>query len=165
MDHASDAAGQIADRRIETNPPGAPRRQPFPIIDEESLEEHPKARKTQDMYRIRFSPRSEDWVTWTAFSLLPRCAPTTWWTDLVALAQRENPSLALPAGWERVPEIRPWECVPSPGDYERASRCRMRPSRRRVSTSVRALREPHHGKSTTSRPCSRNRFRLRSNFL
>jgi hypothetical protein len=75
-----------------------------------------------------FSSASEDWVTWTAFWLLESITPQTWWADLVALAKAGNPSLALPPGWERIPEVRLWETIASPAGYERASRERMRSS-------------------------------------
>lgn len=97
----------------------------FPIIDSERFALNAKSRKRHDQWRILHSPASEDWVTWTAFALLPRGAPGRWWTDLVALAQRENPVLALPAGWREAPEPCLWQRVPSPAGYERASRARM----------------------------------------
>jgi hypothetical protein len=75
-----------------------------------------------------YSKASEDWVTWTVFGLLERCAPTAWWPDLVKLARIENPRLMLPPGWDEIPEVRLWQPVPSPCGYETASRDRMRQS-------------------------------------
>jgi hypothetical protein len=116
-------------RMIESTMRGASaadgRPRAFPIIDEDRFADHPKSHKPHDLRRILRSPNSEDWVTWTAFALLERCAPATWWPHLVAVAKCENPVLALPAGWDEVPELRLWQSVRSPPDYERMSRERM----------------------------------------
>jgi hypothetical protein len=116
----------------------APRRKPgpihsdqrvaFPIIDQDRFQHHPKFRKSQDLKRMQYSKASEDWVTWTVFGLLERYAPTSWWFDLVKLARTENPRLILPPGWNEIPEVRLWQCVPPPCGYETASRDRMRRS-------------------------------------
>jgi hypothetical protein len=100
----------------------------FPIIDYDRFQSHPKFRKSHDLKRILYSKTSEDWVTWTVFGLLARYAPTTWWFDLVKLARVENPRLIPPPGWDEIPEVRLWQCVPSPAGYETASRVRMQRS-------------------------------------
>jgi hypothetical protein len=98
----------------------------YPLLDRERFERHPKARKPQDRERILSSKTSEDWVTWSAFTLLERTAPATWWQRLVMLARANNPTLTLPFGWEAKPQVRLWAAVPSPSAYEAASRERMR---------------------------------------
>jgi hypothetical protein len=100
----------------------------FALIDHEQLMSLPKARKAQDMRRIQHSPNSEDWVTWTAFALVQRLAPGTWWKHLVALARRDNANLALPDGWAAMPKISLWRSVPAPRGYETSSRARLRAS-------------------------------------
>lgn len=121
-------------------PAGADRRRSaFPIIDLEQFGRLAKSRKGRDVERMLSSPISEDWVTWTAFRLLQRCAAKTWWPDLVALARKENPRLALPSGWEQIPELLPWQSVASPRGYEAASRDRLRRS------EVGAWQERSHG--------------------
>src|SRR5262249_13354625 len=100
----------------------------FPILDRDRFLHHPKSRKSRDLKRMVHAKASEDWVTWTAFGLLERFAPTTWWPDLVALAKADNPRLELPAGWDDIPEVRLWETVSAPRGYETASRERMRTS-------------------------------------
>jgi hypothetical protein len=72
-----------------------------------------------------YSPISEDWLTWSVFALLERYASTEWWAALVDLARQENARLTMPAGSHQVPQIQLWQTLPSPTDYERASRERM----------------------------------------
>ncbi|SRR5216683_3819521 len=98
----------------------------FSIVDRARFDAHPKSRKPRDRARMLYSPASEDWVTWTAFALLERYAPTIWWPDLVILANRENPRLVMPTGWHEIPQVRLWQTVRSPRGYECASRERMR---------------------------------------
>ena len=98
----------------------------FPILDPARFERHRKSRKPQDRERMLFSRNSEDWVTWTAFEFLERCAPDTWWPHLVGLAKAENPGLTLPTHWDKLPVIRLWQSTPAPRAYEQASRERMR---------------------------------------
>jgi hypothetical protein len=103
-------------------------RPPYRIIHQANFERHPKSRKPQDRYRMLNSGNSEDWVTWTAFRLLESLTPQMWWLNLVALAKAENPSLALPLGWEQTPLVNLWNLTASPASYEKASRERMRSS-------------------------------------
>jgi hypothetical protein len=112
---------------IHGEQPGA-----FPIIDQDRFRQHPKFRKSQDLKRMLYSEASEDRVTWTVFGLLERYARTSWWFDLVKLARTENPRLNLSLGWDEIPEVRLWRCVPSPRGYETASRDRMRRSNNRA---------------------------------
>jgi hypothetical protein len=102
-------------------------RMAFPIFQRGDFDTLKKSRKLHDLERILYSRSSEDWVTWTVFRLLEH-AVTSWWADLVALAIAENPRLTLPPRWEQIPLIQPWETVPSPLKYEKASRERMRRS-------------------------------------
>lgn len=76
------------------------------------------------------SGNSEDWVTWTAFRLLESLESLTpnWWLNLVTLAKADNPSLALPLGWEQTPLVKLWDLIASPPGYEKRSRERMRSS-------------------------------------
>jgi hypothetical protein len=111
--------------RREPGPIHSEQRAAFPIIDQERFQRHAKSRKPQDLERMLYSKASEDWVTWTVFGLLEKYTHTAWWFDLVKLARSENPRLILPPGWDEIPEVLLWQCVPSPCRYETASRDRM----------------------------------------
>jgi hypothetical protein len=128
-------------------PTATERREPYPILDRDRFERHPKARKPQDRDRMLFSQASEDWVTWTAFRLLERYACTSWWRDLVDRAKAENPQLALPHDWDETPEVRLWRSVSSPSGYEKASRERMRSSNNPVWVARSLDRRPVEGAS------------------
>ncbi len=104
------------------------RREPYSLLDADRLMALPKARKEEDMRRMLHSPNSEDWVTWNAFAIVEKLASQTWWKHLVRLAQQANPMAILPGNWEETPVVSLWRCVPSPKEYERASRERMRGS-------------------------------------
>lgn len=97
----------------------------FPVLDLESLLSLAKASKTQDIRRILHSPRSEDWVTWNTTRLLQRRHPASWWPDLarLALARAAVPDPSLPR--RSIRAVDPWRLVPSPRQYESASRSRM----------------------------------------
>lgn len=101
---------------------------PYRIIHQAEFERHPKSRKPVDRDRMLGSRVSEDWVTWNAFRLLELLTPDKWWPNLVTLAKAENPSLALPVGWEQSPLVNLWDLIASPTSYEKASRERMRNS-------------------------------------
>jgi hypothetical protein len=122
-------------------------REPFPIMDRDRFDRHPKARKIQDRERMLYSNASEDWVTWTAFRLLEKYAPTTWWPDLVELAKDENPQLTLPSAWQKTPEVLLWETVASPRGYEIASRERMRRSNNLAWVARSKIPRPVEGES------------------
>jgi hypothetical protein len=124
-----------------------PPRAEYPIIERDRFELHPKSRKKTDCERIRYSGNSEDWVTWTAFALLERHIPTTWWCSLVDLACSHNSGLALPDGWEATPEVRLWATVRSPQAYERKSRERMRFSKDPIWVARSRDPKPVEGKS------------------
>jgi|GraSoi_2013_60cm_1033757.scaffolds.fasta_scaffold14962_3 hypothetical protein len=118
--------------RCKDDPIAGERREAFAIIDQDEFQRHSKFRKPRDLKRMLYYKTSEDWVTWTVFALLKRYAPKTWWSDLVKLARVQNSRLILPSGWEETPEVKLWECVPSPPRYETASRARMQRSNNKV---------------------------------
>ncbi len=98
----------------------------YPVLALEKLKNHAKWFKRQDQERILRSSRSEDWVTWNAFALLTSTAGSSWWPRLLSLAEESNSNLKVPAGWLEIPEVRLWQTVASPREYEAANRARMR---------------------------------------
>jgi hypothetical protein len=102
----------------------------FPILNSAALYSLPKATKTGDIDRMLCSPNSEDWVTWNLLTLLSQTLPQGWWQHLLDCATRNNPTMLVEekmAG--TIPQLHFWRRVPSPADYEAASRARMRQSR------------------------------------
>lgn len=97
----------------------------FPLVDRELLLGLPKAGKSQDMRRILNSPGSEDWVTWNVMRLIQARADGSWWPEMAELAQTHAPGLHATLAAGAVPAIDLWRVVPSPPQYERASRRRM----------------------------------------
>jgi len=89
----------------------------FPILDYDELSSLPKSSKRGDMDRIMRHPNSEDYVTWNWSRLLHRLPPVEWWPRLAKLAGFTNMS--------EPPEVRLWQLVASPKDYELQSRRRM----------------------------------------
>jgi hypothetical protein len=137
--------------------PAAAMQPRYRIIHQADFERHPKSRKPQDRDRMLNSSVSEDWVTWTAFRLLESLTPQTWWLNLVTLAKADNPSLALPLGWEQTPLVKLWDLIASPAGYEKASRERMRRSDNPVWNARSANSSPVEGKSeidVTLRNCA-----------
>lgn len=98
---------------------------PFPFVDLERLLSHPKADKPNDLQRILKSPQSEDWVTWNVLQAIQRREPTAWWPELVSLAKSHAPALDDSLAYSSPPTIDLWRTVPTPREYERASRLRM----------------------------------------
>ncbi len=97
----------------------------YQIIDGVDFNLTGKSKKSKDLLRMRESPNSEDWVTWTAFRLLMKYEPTTWWARFIDCAKADNPALALPANSGIIPAFMPWTTVNSPEAYLAASRNRM----------------------------------------
>jgi hypothetical protein len=106
--------------------PASPDR--FPILDADELRRLKTARR-QDLERILSSPQSEDYVTWNFGLLLLRKEARLWWPALVDVARRANPQLSFRGAAEDLPSLSFWPRVPSPPEYERASRERMLASR------------------------------------
>jgi hypothetical protein len=105
--------------------PSAPQEN-YPVLEGEKLSQHSKWLKRQDRDWILRNGRSEDWVTWNAFTLLTRGSDVAWWPHLLSLALKSNPDLLIPVDWHEQPEIRFWQPIGSPRAYEVASRTRMR---------------------------------------
>jgi hypothetical protein len=114
----------------------------YPLLGSEGLKNHPKWSKRHDRERILLSGRSEDWVTWNAFTLLTSASNSAWWQRLLSLAQKSNSGLKVVAEWLEIPEVRLWESVASPTGYELASRARMRCSREPRTSSTQPQSHP-----------------------
>jgi hypothetical protein len=99
----------------------------FPLLNAAALGALPKWSKTGDINRMLESPQSEDWLTWNVLNLLVAGRGDNWWADLSARAREINPDLEvlLP---ETAPELRFWDLIQSPREYEARSRDRMRGS-------------------------------------
>ena len=97
----------------------------FPVLDGEQLLAHPKASKTEDIRRILHSPQSEDWVTWNVMRLLQRRDSSSWWPELVNLALAHAPVLDRALAQSAVRVVDLWRLIPSPPQYELASRRRL----------------------------------------
>ncbi|MDE2737271.1 MAG: hypothetical protein OXI72_22940 [Gemmatimonadota bacterium] len=100
----------------------------FPFVDLEGLLSHPKAKKPSDLHRILKSPQSEDWVTWNVLQAIQRREPASWWPELVSLAKSHASALDDSLAYSSPPTIDLWRTVPTPCEYERASRLRMESS-------------------------------------
>ena len=96
---------------------------------------------------IRFSPNSEDWVTWNFFQIPLRKHPRDWWAEISGTARKRNPNLDPVLQDLASPHISFGQSVPVPGEYERSSRERMKLS----SSSALSLRaektDPAEGES------------------
>jgi hypothetical protein len=99
----------------------------FPLLNPDALAALPKSAKRGDLRRMLESPQSEDWVTWNLLNLLLSSRPDTWWAKLSAQMRQANPNLQALAP-TMVPEVRFWQTVSSPKEYEALSRERMRRS-------------------------------------
>lgn len=97
-----------------------------PILNLSELMASPKGRKPHDMERIRCSPNSEDWVTWTFFQIMLRQHPERWWGHILAAARRRNAGLRFPFDDHSLPRLVLWSSVPAAAEYEAQSRIRMR---------------------------------------
>ena len=97
----------------------------FPFVDLKRLLSHPKANKPSDLRRILKSEQSEDWVTWNVLQAIQRREPTSWWPELVSLAKNHASVLDDSLAYSSPPVIDLWRTVPTPCEYERASRLRM----------------------------------------
>jgi hypothetical protein len=116
-------------------------------LNEPELIAPAKGRKKQDMDWIRFSPNSEDWVTWNFFQIPLRKHPRDWWAEISGTARKKNPNLDPVLQDLASPHISFGQSVPVPGEYERSSRERMKLS----SSSALSLRaektDPAEGES------------------
>jgi hypothetical protein len=95
----------------------------FPILDLDLLFSLPKAGKREDMQRILTSPRSEDYVTWNLARLLDMVPAVHWWPALVGLVEAQGGTQRLDT--TDLPALGLWHLVPSPRQYEQASRDRL----------------------------------------
>lgn len=97
----------------------------FTIIDYKLLP-CSKTSKKKDMKRMLTSSHSEDWVSWTVMRMLQRRGTTKWWPKVVdvALVHGANTKDL----YHSLPNVDMWRSVPSPYEYERASRVRMKKS-------------------------------------
>ncbi len=101
-------------------------RSSYPVFAREELLAHAtKGKKPQDLDRILYSQRSEDWLTWNVVKLLTLIPATAWWPALVECAKSDNPGIAVSADVDDLPLVKPWVPVPSPTSYEKRSRERM----------------------------------------
>lgn len=105
---------EIRDRRIDE----------YVLLDEEDFLRLPKAKKTKDVFRMRYSAQSEDWVSWNALRLLQAANPDKWWGKICLLASQKNPHLSFPTS-RRQPELTFWRTTCAPAAYETNSRQRM----------------------------------------
>ena len=97
-----------------------------PVFGFERLLGHPvKGAKRQDLERILTSQNSEDWVTWNVAQLLHLVGTSEWWPQLVRLAAQDNGNLEQELLLRSCPELEPWRKIPTPRDYEVASRGRL----------------------------------------
>ena len=125
----SKAAGLARRSESDSTKDQSLRQQPaFPVLNEAELEASPKGCKTKDIERIRFSPNSEDWVTWNFFHILLHHYPTRWWGHLVSCARRRNSSLSLQFDELVLPRTIFWSSISSPPEYEWFIRQRMKHS-------------------------------------
>lgn len=95
----------------------------FPFLDLDRFLVHPKAAKPKDCSRILQSANSEDWMTWNVVQALQ--LRTDWWPAIVDLAKERASAPEDFPELEGRPSIDLWRNVPTPQDYERASRRRM----------------------------------------
>lgn len=100
-------------------------REEFPLLAEDELLGLEKARKGEDMKRIRTSRNSEDWVTWNFLHLLQAVQPHTWWRTLDEAAAQFNPQARTGLSADDIPRLVYWKKAAPPPAYERASRDRM----------------------------------------
>jgi hypothetical protein len=118
----------------------------FPLLKPDVLAALPKSAKRGDLRRMLESPQSEDWVTWNALNLVLGCRPNTWWEQLSAEIMQANPDLQLPAQ-AMVPQVRFWQSVASPKEYEALSRELMRGSSDPIISARSRATEPVEGNS------------------
>jgi hypothetical protein len=118
----------------------------FPLLNPDGFAALPKSAKSADVRRMLESPHSEDWVTWNVLNLLLSSQLDTWWTQLSAHLKRANPNLQLPAS-TMLPQVRFWQRVASPKEYEAASRERMRRSADPMISARSRASEPVEGDS------------------
>lgn len=105
-----------------------PRPDNFPILNVCELHSLPKASRRADLARIIHSPNSEDYVTWNWACLVAQQPSSIWWASLVDLARKANAKLNLHFDSGDLPQLRLWDRVMAPADYETASRRRLRDS-------------------------------------
>jgi hypothetical protein len=117
----------------------------FPLLNPDGFAALPKSAKRGDVRRMLESPQSEDWVTWNVMNLLLSRRPDTWWARLSAQILQANPNLQLPATMP--PQVRFWQQVASPKEYEASSRERMRRSFDPIISARGRATEPVEGNS------------------
>lgn len=117
----------------------------FPLLNPDGFAALPKSAKRGDVRRMLESPQSEDWVTWNVMNLLLSSRPDTWWARLSAQIMQANPNLHLPATMP--PQVRFWQQVASPKEYEASSRERMRRSPDPIISARSRATEPVEGNS------------------
>jgi len=118
----------------------------FPLVNPDRFAALAKSAKRNDVRRMLESAQSEDWVTWNAMNLLLISRPDTWWAQLSAQLMQANPCLRF-AGPATPPQIRFWQKVGSPKEYERSSRERMRGSPYPIVSARSRATEPVEGDS------------------
>jgi len=99
----------------------------FPMLNAAAFHALPKASKSGDVRRMSDSSRSEDWVTWNLLNLSFISCPDTWWARFAAVVTGANPTVQF-SPTAGAPLVQFWKTVPSPKEYEAASRARMRRS-------------------------------------
>ena len=129
-------AGRLQDPRAPSPSlaPSAPLPSAMPLLDEDELR---RLRRGTALERMLTSPNSEDWVSWTVFRTLPR--QPGWWASLREVAALEGAALASE------PTVSLWRSLPSPPEYERASRARMAASSQAVLRDRAELSKPVEG--------------------
>jgi hypothetical protein len=118
----------------------------FPLLNPDGFAALPKSAKRGDVRRMLESPQSEDWVTWNVMNLLLSSRPDTWWAQLSGQVMQANPNLQLPA-LTTLPQVRFWQKVASPKEYEASSRERMRRSPDPMISARSRATEPVEGDS------------------
>lgn len=118
----------------------------FPLLNPDGFAALAKAAKRGDVRRMLESSQSEDWVTWNVMNLLLSSRPDTWWAQLSAQIMQANPNLQFPAS-TMLPQVRFWQKVASPKEYEASSRERMRRSSDPMTSARSRATEPVEGDS------------------
>lgn len=128
----------------------------FPVLNINDLLNLPKGRKPQDMQRILHSPNSEDWVTWNFFQVLFREHPKDWWTQFANVVQQRNSEFKFTVDDFPTPLF--WTSVPSPSEYEKQSRAKMKTSGNAVWASRAEIADPVEGPSEIDVIFDHNQF-------